>query len=244
HVVRVRRTGGLGDDVVDAQGFEDGAHRTTGDDAGTRNGCTQHDLAGAVAAGDVVVRRTGGTQRHADHLALGLFRCLADCLGNFTGLTVTETDATLLVTYNDEGCEAKALTALHNLGHTVDVDQAIDELAFALLNVSAHNIFSSPLLELQTALTGSVCKGLNTAMIDIGATVEHDLGHTGLHATLGDQLAHGHGRLGIAAVLERTAHVLFQGRGSGQRTARRIVDDLGVDILVRAEHAETETTKG
>jgi hypothetical protein len=54
---------------------------------------------------------------------------------------VTETNATLLVTHNDEGCEAEALTALNNLGHTVDVDQAIDELAFAFLNVSAHNVF-------------------------------------------------------------------------------------------------------
>src|SRR5690606_4810336 len=132
HVVRVRSTGGLGDDVVDAQGFEDGAHRTTGDDTGTRNGCTQHDLAGAMAAGDVVVKRTGVAQRHADHLALGLFSGLTDRFWNFTGLTVTETDATLLVTNNDEGCETKALAALHNLSHTIDVDQAIDELAFAL----------------------------------------------------------------------------------------------------------------
>ncbi len=92
-----------------------------------------------MAAGDIVVQRTGIAQRHADHLALGLFGGLADGLGNFTGLAVTEADATLLVTHNDEGGKTEATAALHNLGHTIDVDQAIDELAFAFLNVSAHN---------------------------------------------------------------------------------------------------------
>src|SRR5690606_4263590 len=106
-------------------------HRTAGDDAGTRNSGTQDDLAGAMAASNVVVQRAGIPQRHADHLALGLLGSLADCFRNFTGLAVTEPNATLLVTDNDEGCKTKALAALHNLGHTVDVDQAIDELAFA-----------------------------------------------------------------------------------------------------------------
>src|SRR5690606_699687 len=144
HVVGIGSALRLGNDVVDAKRFEHGAHRTTGDDTGTRNGGTQDDLAGAVAAGNVVVQRTGIPQRNADHLALGLLGSLADSLGNFTGLAVTETDATLLVTDDDERRKNEATAALHNLGHTIDVDQAIDELAFALLNVSAHFISSSP----------------------------------------------------------------------------------------------------
>src|SRR5262249_33697955 len=37
HVVGVRGTGRLGDNVVDAEGLEDGAHRAARDDAGTRD---------------------------------------------------------------------------------------------------------------------------------------------------------------------------------------------------------------
>ncbi|MNT59287.1 hypothetical protein D3C72_1967870 [compost metagenome] len=97
-----------------------------------------------MTAGNIVMQRTGVAQRHADHLALGLFGGLADRLGNFTGLAVTETNAALLVADDNQGGEAEATATLDHLGHAVDVDQAIDEFAFALLNVSAHNSFSSP----------------------------------------------------------------------------------------------------
>ena len=87
-----------------------------------------------------MVQRTGFAQRHADQLALGLLGRLADGLGNFAGLAVTEADAALLVADDDERGKTEALAALDHLGHTVDVDQAIDELAVALLNVS-HCLF-------------------------------------------------------------------------------------------------------
>ena len=45
---------------------------------------------------------------------------------------MTEANATLLVAHNDECCEAKALAALHNLRHAIDVDELIDELTVAL----------------------------------------------------------------------------------------------------------------
>ena len=85
---------------------------------------------------DVVMQRTGFAQRHADELALGLLGRLADRLGNFAGLAVAEADAALLVADDDERGEAEALAALHHLGDAVDVDQAVDKLAVALLNVS------------------------------------------------------------------------------------------------------------
>ena len=47
HVVRVRRTHRLGDDVLHAERLEDGAHRAAGDDAGTGLGGAQQNLAGA-----------------------------------------------------------------------------------------------------------------------------------------------------------------------------------------------------
>src|SRR5882762_9471753 len=48
HVVWVRGTGRLGDDVMNAERFENGAHRTTGDDAGTSLCRAQQNLAGAM----------------------------------------------------------------------------------------------------------------------------------------------------------------------------------------------------
>ena len=130
--------------------LEHGAHRTAGDDAGAGHGGAQDDLAGAVAAVHVVMQRPRFAQRHADHLALGLLGRLADGLGNFARLAVAEADAALLVADDDERGEAEARATLDHLGHAVDVDQAIDELAIALLNVS-HRSLSSLSRLLRTA---------------------------------------------------------------------------------------------
>src|SRR6185312_12386195 len=54
HVVRVRRPERLGDHVLHAERLEDGAHRAAGDDAGAGRSGAADDLAGAVAAVDVV----------------------------------------------------------------------------------------------------------------------------------------------------------------------------------------------
>src|ERR1700710_134765 len=74
HVVGVRRASRLRDDVVHAERLEDGAHRATGDDAGTGWRCPEDDLAGAVAAVNVMMQGTTFTQRHADQTTLGGFR--------------------------------------------------------------------------------------------------------------------------------------------------------------------------
>src|SRR5690554_5960670 len=81
-------------------------------------------------------------------------------------------------------------------------------------------------------------------MIDIGTTIEHDLGNAGLGAALGDQLADRSCGLGGTAVLDLGLDILVQGRGGSQGPTRRVVDDLGVDILVRAENRQTGTTEG
>src|SRR6185437_12369912 len=125
-VVGIGRALRLGDDVVDAERLEHGAHRAAGDDAGTGDGGTQDHLARAVMADDIVMQRPTLAQRHADHLALGLLARLA----------MAETDPALLVADHHERCEAEAPAALDHLGHAVDVNQAIDELAIALLYVS------------------------------------------------------------------------------------------------------------
>ena len=137
HVVRVRRTHRLGDDVMHAERLEDGAHRTAGDDAGTGLGGAQQNLAGAMAALDVVMQRAARAQRHEDQVALGRFGRLADRLRHFARLAVTEADAALLVADDDERGKAEATAALDDLGDAVDVDELVDEFAVALFAVTA-----------------------------------------------------------------------------------------------------------
>jgi hypothetical protein len=72
-----------------------------------------------------VVQRAAFAQRHADHLALGLFGRLADRLGHLAGLALAEAHAALLVADDDERGKAEALAALHGLGDAVDRDEAI-----------------------------------------------------------------------------------------------------------------------
>ncbi len=52
-VVRVSRTHRLGDDVMDAQHLEDGAHGAAGNDTRARRSRTQHHLARTVTADGV-----------------------------------------------------------------------------------------------------------------------------------------------------------------------------------------------
>ena len=61
-----------------------------------------------------------------DKILLGLLGALADALGHFLGLAVTDTDLALLVTDDDECSEAEATTALHDLGTTVDMNNLLD----------------------------------------------------------------------------------------------------------------------
>src|SRR5688572_20240809 len=81
-------------------------------------------------------------------------------------------------------------------------------------------------------------------MIDIGTTIEHDLGNAGLGAALGNQLADRRSGLGGSAVLDLGLDVLVERRSGSQGTTRAVVDDLGVDVLVRTENRQTRTTEG
>jgi hypothetical protein len=55
----------LGDDVGNAEAFEDGAHRTAGNDAGSRRCRAQRHATGAEVAVAVMMQRAAVTQRNA-----------------------------------------------------------------------------------------------------------------------------------------------------------------------------------
>jgi hypothetical protein len=50
---------------------------------------------------------------------------------------VTIANAALLVADDDESCKAEALTALHDLGDAVDVDELVHEFRVALFLLAA-----------------------------------------------------------------------------------------------------------
>jgi hypothetical protein len=52
---------------------------------------------------------------------------------------VPKSDPAFLITHNDERGEAETATAFDHLGHTVDVDQLVDELAVALFAATAFS---------------------------------------------------------------------------------------------------------
>src|SRR5829696_8680729 len=90
----------------------------------------------------VVMERAALAQGDADHGALGGIRRLADRFRHLARLAVAEADAALLVADDDERGEAEAASALHHLRDAVDVDEAIDEFAVAVLAIAAVSWFS------------------------------------------------------------------------------------------------------
>src|SRR6516165_1807922 len=100
------------------------------------------------------------------------------------------------------------------------------------------------LLEGQAALAGGIGQGLHPAMEQIGPAVEDDLLDPGGNRALGHQLADGLGGIDIGAGLEAALHLLLGRGGGGQRHAPDVVDDLGIDMLARAEHREPGSSAG
>src|SRR5262245_3684866 len=100
------------------------------------------------------------------------------------------------------------------------------------------------LLEGQAALAGGVGQGLHPAMKQIGSPVEDDLLDPGGDRPFGHQLADGLGRVDIGAGLEPAAQILLHAGGGGEGLALDIVDDLGIDVLARAEHRQPGPSAG
>src|SRR4029079_16143982 len=93
HVVRVGRADRLGDDVGNAEAFENRAHRAAGDDSGGGRSRTERNAARAEMADAVVMKRAAVAQRNANHRLLGCGGRLADRFWHFTCLAVAENGA-------------------------------------------------------------------------------------------------------------------------------------------------------
>src|SRR5699024_985432 len=82
---------------------------------------------------------------------------------------------------------------------------------------------------------------LDAALVYETAAVVDHFGDAFFQALLGDGLANFLGSLDIAAV---AIEILVHAGSAGQGNALRVVDDLGVDVLGRAENIQTGTLGG
>src|SRR5579872_2334110 len=135
HVVRIRRAQRLGQNVLNPRRFEDGAHRTAGDDPGPIRRRFEQDPAGSVVPGGGM-RNGRSAHGDGDHVFLGDLDALLDGRGNFLRLSRSKSHAPLTVADDHQRAEAEVLSALDDLGHAVDVDDLVDHPAFGSLFVA------------------------------------------------------------------------------------------------------------
>ena len=100
-------------------------------------------------------------------------------------------------------------------------------------------IVSSPSLQLQTGLAGTLSESLHTAVVNEAATIVDDLSDALLEALLGDVLANLLSSFDVAAV---SVEIFVHAGSAGQGHALLIIDDLSVDVLGRAENIQTGTS--
>ena len=99
------------------------------------------------------------TQRDADHRLLGFFGRLADGFRHFTGLTVAEADAALLIANHHQGGEGEATAAFDGRGDAVDVHQLFDDVALRSgfgggVTVTAATAFAASADKLNISVAG------------------------------------------------------------------------------------------
>src|SRR5579871_4001469 len=98
------------------------------------------------------------------------------------------------------------------------------------------------ILEAQSALARGIRERLDAAVIEVTATIEDHLSHSIFHGALGEQFSDRLRRIDIGSRLAALAHRLLERRGGSQSLALQVIDDLGIDVLRRAEHRQARST--
>src|SRR5215472_8413676 len=93
-------------------------------------------------------------------------------------------------------------------------------------------------LEIETALAGGIGQGFYPTVKKVGAAIEHDFFDPGCERSLRHQLADGIGSSGIGAGFKVGLQRAIKARSRRQGPSRHIIDDLGIDVLGRAENRE------
>src|SRR5699024_5641557 len=95
--------------------------------------------------------------------------------------------------------------------------------------------------QFQAGFAGALSKRLNAALVDETAAVVDHFGNALFEALLGDGLANLLSGLNVAAV---SVEIFVHAGRAGQGDTLGIIDNLGVDVLGRAENIQTGTLGG
>ena len=112
------------------------AHRATGDDAGTGRGRLEQHLARAVMPDHLVRDRRSRRAAPRPCCACAASTALRTASDTSFALPVAIADPAAAVAHRHEGVEREAPAALHDLGHAVDRDDVLDQLAAVALAVA------------------------------------------------------------------------------------------------------------
>src|SRR5687767_14573206 len=99
-------------------------------------------------------------------------------------------------------------------------------------------MLSNRLLELQSALACCISQSLDAAVIHATTAVERDLGDADFLRLGSDRFADLHRGRDVAAVLQFAADIALDARHGCEGLAGKIVDELRINVLIRAEDAE------
>ena len=126
HAVGVGGAFGLGEHVLHAHALEHGTHGTAGDNTGT-GGCGFHEDVGTAVLAISGVRDRTLQDGHLDEVLLCILNAFGDGGRDLTGLPQTIAYDAVLVTDDDDHCEAEDSSALGNFSHSVGGDHALFE---------------------------------------------------------------------------------------------------------------------
>ena len=220
--------------VVDAGALQHGAHRATGDDAGTGRGRTQQDDARGLLTLDRV--RDGALDAgHLEEVLLGLLDALGDRRGHLLGLAVADADRAVAVADDDQRGEAEATATLDDLGDAVDRHDALDvgALLGAASRRSSRRSRRSPTGAATAARAAPSAAPASTLRSAIGSSWFVDPAVTELQPALAGAVGH----RGDAAVVAVAAAVEDDRVDAGRLGALgdELADLLGLGGLVAVE---------
>jgi hypothetical protein len=122
--LRIIGTHGLREDVFVTSHLKDGTDTAAGDETSTRGSRTEHDDA-TIGVTDDFVRNRVTAEIDADESAVGAVSSLADCIRNFLGLAIADTDSALAIPSHDERSKVEATATFDDLRATIDMNDLV-----------------------------------------------------------------------------------------------------------------------
>src|SRR3989304_4505910 len=86
------------------------------------------------------MRYCGIPQGKSDKVLFCVVCCLAYCFRHLSGLPLTKTNTTVLITYNNEGAETESSSTLYNLCNTVYMNYLIFECKLLRINLTQEHL--------------------------------------------------------------------------------------------------------